>query len=62
MEELTANNRVRKIASFVVGITMMVVSMMVVSASSAWAQFGSTNLQGYGIKIFRVESGAYPFV
>ncbi len=30
--------------------------------TQGYASDPSTNLQGYGLKIFRVESGLYPFV
>lgn len=55
---MTSNRAVKRIAGFLAAGILVLFSY----GPSAWAQFGSTNLQGYGFKIFRVESGAYPFV
>ena len=43
---------------------MVVVVLLAVAcmAQTAGAAGGATNLQGYGLKIFRVESALYPFV
>ncbi len=46
----------RCLTSATVGIALWAV------AHSALAQFSSTSIDGYGLKVFRVESGAYPFV
>jgi len=40
----------------------LLLAAMVVPGDDAMAQAPSTSLQGYGLKIFRVESGLYPFV
>lgn len=43
-------------------VSATVAFALLISTATAHAQFASTSLQGYGLKIFRVESGAYPFV
>ncbi len=47
---------------YFLGIAVIsIITLSVISQSHA-AEPAATNLQGYGLKIFRVESGLYPFV
>lgn len=55
-------SRLQKLASRI-AMVCLVVSMTVVSSSNLKASTDPSNtLQGYGMKIFRVESGLYPFI
>jgi len=44
------------------GTFLMVLAFLCLLGTQSYASDPSTNLQGYGLKIFRVESGLYPFV
>ena len=57
------NNQFRKAAlCYLLGIAAITIITLTVSNKSHAAEAAATNLQGYGLKIFRVESGLYPFV
>lgn len=45
-----------------VNILLIAIAFSCLFGSLAYSADPSTNLQGYGMKIFRVESGLYPFV
>ncbi|NOQ46280.1 MAG: VWA domain-containing protein [Desulfobulbaceae bacterium] len=47
---------------YLLGIAAITITTLAVCGKSHGAEPAATNLQGYGLKIFRVESGLYPFV
>ena len=42
-------------------LALLILGLLLIS-SATMAQYPSTNLDSYSLKIFRVESGLYPFV
>ncbi len=47
---------------YLIGIVVISIMTFVLGYRGHAAESAATNLQGYGLKIFRVESGLYPFV
>ena len=62
-EEKTMKNPLKKAAiCYLLGIAAITFITLAFSKTGHSTEPAATNLQGYGLKIFRVESGLYPFV
>ena len=61
MESVGRQSR-KKLSRFILLVTLVVLFFGVTSGLSNAETDPATNLQGYGLKIFHVESGLYPFV
>jgi Mg-chelatase subunit ChlD len=52
----------KAVLCYLFGIAVIALATLCVIDNGHAAESAATNLQGYGLKIFRVESGLYPFV